>query len=242
VTDKLYEVVQFGLQGPPGAPSTVPGPTGPAGVGNTTLLADYALPNVGQLAVANVATTAAMVPGQVVAIDQLGALQVIGVVDPTHVNLKNLGYPGNADPGTVAPTGSLVAPSGKQGPAGPTGVKGDTGPQGPAGAGGGSAIVNAIATGDVTLNPFPNQLQLVDTTSASVTVTANAAATVSNVVNVVWAKGGTAPTFAGGGPLVRNPETGAWDTAYAFGPLERQVQWTLFDFGTPDGLRWEVTG
>lgn len=101
------------------------------------------MPAVSGTVVVEVLDTSWMVPeegaayGQALAIQFAGTLLVTNVIDGTHVELLNLGYTGNAAPGTVIPSGSKVSPSGVEGPAG-------------ADAGNAFLIVNNLSEGDLT--------------------------------------------------------------------------------------------
>lgn len=61
---------------------------------------------------------AGQVDGQVIAVEFAGSFLATSVIDSTHVELYNLGYPNNAPAGTVIPVGSAVGVGGIQGDAG----------------------------------------------------------------------------------------------------------------------------
>ncbi len=106
----------------------VPSTPGTAGKNAYTLTtADFVQPAVGNNVLVSVANSAWMAVQQVVFVEDGGYCLVNAVPSTTSVELKNLGYLGNANPGDTIPSGSLVTAGGFQGP---------IGPEGPAGAGG----------------------------------------------------------------------------------------------------------
>ena len=112
----------------------IPGPEGPAGADGadgtdgisavTTLTAAYTMPAELGSAVATVASTAGLSIGETVFVQALGTLQVTAIGSSVLVTLKNLedtansAYTSNFAPGTIAPIGSRVVPTGLQGPSG----------------------------------------------------------------------------------------------------------------------------
>lgn len=75
---------------------------------------------------ATLASTASLVIGENVFVQGLGTLQVTAILSTVQATLKNLkdaatsAYASNAAPGTIAPTGSRVGPTGVQGTTGAT--------------------------------------------------------------------------------------------------------------------------
>ena len=138
-----------GSTGPQGPTGPSDGPTGPTGVAGTnginaftTTTADFLQPNSGENVTISVADTSWMAEGQIIYIADGNYYQVIEVLSPTSVEVKNLDYPGSAIGGTTILHDSLVTPAGMlgpkgddgdQGPVGPAGSLGSTGPQGPQG-------------------------------------------------------------------------------------------------------------
>lgn len=129
----------------PGVPGTdgAPGQNGADGINAFTFTtAAFTMPAVSGTVVVEVLNTSWIVPeegaayGQALAVQFAGTLLVTNVIDGTHVELLNLGYTGNAAPGSVIPSGSKVSPSGVEGPAG-------------ADAGNAFLIVNNLSEGDL---------------------------------------------------------------------------------------------
>jgi hypothetical protein len=105
----------------------VPGPPGPPGAPGTNAYtvttADFVQPAVGVSITVEVGSSVWTVAGQPVYVGGGGgAYEVTGVVDATHVTIKNLGEPGNAAPGVTIFSGAGMSPEGLQGPAGANGV------------------------------------------------------------------------------------------------------------------------
>lgn len=112
----------------------IPGPTGPAGGDGddgadgvspvTTLSVAYTMPGEGATSNATVASTAGLILGENVFVQNLGILKITGIVSANVVTLQNVEntasslYTDNAAPGTIAPISSRVGPAGVQGPAG----------------------------------------------------------------------------------------------------------------------------
>jgi hypothetical protein len=115
----------------------IPGPPGPAGTPATNgtdgqsaysfLLSEFTQPAVGGSGVAEMDSTAWIVPssdvggagqvdGTLVLVQFLGYFLVSDIIDANHVILFNLGYPNSAPAGTPAPSGSRVGVGGRQGP------------------------------------------------------------------------------------------------------------------------------
>lgn len=110
-----------GVQGEPGANGT----NGTDGINAFTIVtSDFVMPAIGGTVVVEVESTAWMVGeqgavyGQALAIEFAGTLLITAIVDPTHVTIINLGYTGNAAPGSAIPAGARVGASGVEGPAG----------------------------------------------------------------------------------------------------------------------------
>lgn len=80
------------------------------------------MPAIGGTVIAEVDSTAWMVPqegsvyGQALAVQFAGTLLVAAVIDATHVELFNPGYSGNAIAGALIPIGARVGVSGTQAP------------------------------------------------------------------------------------------------------------------------------
>lgn len=116
-----------GGQGPPGPV----GPTGPAGATGidgidafSFTTGDFTQPAVSGNVTVSVANSMWMAPGQIVFMTGGGYYSVSSVPNSFSVQLMNLGYPGNAAPGSTVANGTKVCPAG---------VRGATGADGPAG-------------------------------------------------------------------------------------------------------------
>jgi hypothetical protein len=123
-----------GPQGPQGAFGGPTGPTGAAGTEGinafTTTMADYMQPNSGENVTISVVETAWMAYNQIIYIYDGNYYQVIDILSPTSVELKNLDYPGAAIAGTTILNSSAVSPGGMIGPKGDYGEAGPIGPTG----------------------------------------------------------------------------------------------------------------
>lgn len=108
----------------------IPGPAGVNGANGTngvdgispftTSTANFIMPAVNGNGTLNVVTNKWMVSGETIFLETGGYLQVLGLpigID-TQAAVKNLGYPGNAAPATVIPSGSGVTVVGARGPIG----------------------------------------------------------------------------------------------------------------------------
>lgn len=95
----------------------------------SVLLSPFLMPAVEGTGVAEIADTAwivasdniglgSQVNGQVLVVQYLGSFLVKQIVDATHVELYNLGYPLNAPAGVLAPAGSTVSVGGLMGESG----------------------------------------------------------------------------------------------------------------------------
>ncbi|MBV8120410.1 MAG: collagen-like protein, partial [Alphaproteobacteria bacterium] len=121
-----------GIQGVPGEQ----GPQGPAGLtGYSRLMEVFRMPSIGFNDFCLVENYDAFAQGMILHLDGLGWLDVIAMYPALNrLQLRNTGYPGNAEPGTVAPVGRLVASAGPMGPQsivpGPPGPQGDKGEKG----------------------------------------------------------------------------------------------------------------
>jgi len=113
----------------------VPGPQGPAGTNGsngtngadafTTLTANFTVPAIGGTAVATVGSTAWMVIGQPLFLQNGGVFYVTAIGGATSVTLQNpAAETGNVAAATVVATGNRVAPSGFKGAAGSGGSSG----------------------------------------------------------------------------------------------------------------------
>lgn len=112
----------------------IPGPTGADGADGTdgadgisavtTLTVAFTMPAEGASAAATMASTAGLVIGENVFVQSLGTLEVTAIGSAITATLKNIEdtalmyYTSNAAPGTIAPIGSRIGPTGLQGPAG----------------------------------------------------------------------------------------------------------------------------
>lgn len=91
----------------------------------TTLTAAFTVPVIGLTAIATVGSTAWMVPGAPVALQNAGIFYVASVTDSTHVVLTNpAAETGNVAAATVIPIASKLAPAGFKGAAGAAGGAG----------------------------------------------------------------------------------------------------------------------
>jgi hypothetical protein len=98
-----------GLEGDAG----LAGDDGTNGIDSFTFTtADFTMPAASGTEVVEVANTDWMVVGQPIFVQVAGMMQVVSIVDGTHVELENLGYSQNAAGGTNIPSGSGVAPGG----------------------------------------------------------------------------------------------------------------------------------
>ena len=118
------------LPGPRGNTGTA-GTNGTDGVSAfTTLTADFTMPAELGTAVATVANTTWMTPGNTYYLQGAGWLQVTAIGSATSVTLMNLedaatgAYPGNVAPATVIASASKIVAAGIQGPAGDDGSSG----------------------------------------------------------------------------------------------------------------------
>lgn len=114
----------------------IPGPTGPPGenaFGETSPTTGFTMPAVGNLAIVHfvVGTIDWAIVNQTVYISTAGYFLVNTLNGPNEMLLQNLGYAGNASPGTVIGTSLKISPAGPQGATGtlnsisPTTTKGD---------------------------------------------------------------------------------------------------------------------
>lgn len=113
----------------------VPGPPGPSGTNGTngtngidaftTLTANFTVPAIAATATATVGTTAWMVQGQPIYLQNGGVFYVSSITDGTHVVLQNpAAETGNVAAGTIVAIGNRLAPSGFKGAAGTSGAGG----------------------------------------------------------------------------------------------------------------------
>ena len=128
------------------------GSAGPAGLNAFTITTfNFTQPAVNATTTISVQNTQWMQPGQPIYIASAGYYEVVVAPTLQTVDIKNLGYTGNATPGSIILSGSGVSPSGRiglQGSAGATGPAGGLGPTGVAGATGSTGAVGpAGATG-----------------------------------------------------------------------------------------------
>ena len=128
------------------------GSAGPAGLNAFTITTfNFTQPAVNATTTISVQNTQWMQAGQPIYIASAGYYEVVVATTLQTVDVKNLGYPGNAAPGSIILGGSGVSPSGRiglQGSAGATGPAGGLGPTGVAGATGSTGAVGpAGATG-----------------------------------------------------------------------------------------------
>lgn len=139
-----------GIQGPVGpqgerGPQGIQGVEGERGIqgdpgvnGYTELVGAFTMPDVGGASFCLVANYSSFAANMIVFVASLGWLDVVDIYPALNrLLLRNIGYPGNAIVGTIAPVGSLVngvGPQGPQsivpGPPGPQGVQGERGIQG----------------------------------------------------------------------------------------------------------------
>ena len=118
--------------GPTGATGPT-GVTGPTGQGAYTLTsANFVQPAVNSTVSVQVeANNTWVVGGEIVYLNNGGYYLVVGAPpDLTHIVLKNLGYTGNASPGTTIDFPTGITPAGIIGATGATGSTGSTGPSG----------------------------------------------------------------------------------------------------------------
>lgn len=83
-----------------------------------TVTAPFTMPAVGSNVLVLVTDNTWMAPGEVIFIEGAGYVEVVSLAGTTGVTVKNLGYTGNATPGTVIGIGEKVVPGGLQGPPG----------------------------------------------------------------------------------------------------------------------------
>lgn len=111
--------------------------TGPATVvtlpGGVETTAGFTMPAVGSNVSISMVTTAGLVAGEVLYLQDAGYLEIVSVDDLTTITGQNIGDVRNAAPGTAIGSGRKLQGSGPQGPAGADGSDGDTGPTGPSG-------------------------------------------------------------------------------------------------------------
>jgi hypothetical protein len=131
VSLKWSLMARIGLTGPQGIQGQQgeQGEVGPTGY--SELLGAFTMPEVGDGNFADVANYLSFARDMIVFVAGLGWLDVVEVYPAiSRVQLRNLGYPGNAAPGTEAPIGALVVAAGPQGPQsivpGPPGPPGET--------------------------------------------------------------------------------------------------------------------
>lgn len=106
-------------------PGGLRGIAGAAGVSAYSLVAaPFTVPAVNGADLLAVDETSWIVDGQVLFVQNLGYVQVSGTPNATHVNVVNLGYPGNAAPASVIAIGNLVSAGGLRGPTGNNGTDG----------------------------------------------------------------------------------------------------------------------
>ncbi len=137
-----------GSQGPPGAqgaqgvggPQGPLGPPGPAGTSVATqTAANFNQPAVGANVVVSLVQPIGIAQGLILYIagtTQIGGYYRVVSMVGAQATIDNLGYAGNAPPGTLIPAGSEVGATGPQGPQGlqgPQGIQGVQGIQGPPG-------------------------------------------------------------------------------------------------------------
>lgn len=118
------EVVTQNIPGPTGSNGT-DGEDGTDGISAvTTLTVAFTMPAELASDTATMATTDGLVIGENVYVQSLGTLQVTAITSSVQATLKNVedaatsAYDENAAPGTIAPVGSRVGPTGLQGPEG----------------------------------------------------------------------------------------------------------------------------
>jgi len=111
-------------QGVVPGPQGEPGANGAPGTGAnafTLTNAAFTMPAVSATVAVAVLSTAWMATGQVVYVQSAGYFLVASIQDATDVIFNNLGYTGNAAPGTVIASVQPVTPGGLVGPAGSAG-------------------------------------------------------------------------------------------------------------------------
>lgn len=105
------------------------GPVGPAGVNAySTTIGSNTQPAVGSSINVRMSSNGTWATvGQIVYVAGGGFYEVLSPLASPFVTLKNLGYTGNASPGTSIASGAQVSPAGPIGPTGATGAAGATG-------------------------------------------------------------------------------------------------------------------
>lgn len=81
----------------------------------TLTTASFVQPSVNGLVNISVVSSAWVANGQYLFVSVAGNFQVTNLFDATHIQIKNLGYTGNAAPTTVIPAPQQVSPSGQKG-------------------------------------------------------------------------------------------------------------------------------
>lgn len=113
-------------------------PTSPAGLPGknayTFLTASFTMPAVGNNVTITVSNSGQFgnrwaVVGEPIFIENARFFQVVALVGTNQITVTNLGYSGNATPGTTIPANGFVTPTG---PIGPTGLTGSNGVNGTA--------------------------------------------------------------------------------------------------------------
>lgn len=117
--------------------------TGPATVvtlpGGVETTAGFTMPAVGSNVSISMVTTAGLVAGEVLFLQDAGYIEIISVDGLTTITGQNIGDVRNAAPGTAIGSGRKLQGAGPQGPAGAdgadgtNGTNGETGPTGPSG-------------------------------------------------------------------------------------------------------------
>lgn len=120
--------------------------TGPATVvtlpGGVETTAGFTMPAVGSNVSISMVTTAGLVAGQVLYLQDAGYMEIVSVDNLTTITGQNIGDVRNAAPGTAIGSGRKLQSAGPQGPAGAdgadgtngtNGTNGETGPTGPSG-------------------------------------------------------------------------------------------------------------
>lgn len=105
----------------------------PGGVETT---AGFTMPAIGATVSIEMITTAGLVAGQVLFLEDAGYMEIVSVDNLTTITGQNIGDVRNAAPGTAIGSGRKLQSAGPQGPAGADGSDGsdgETGPTGPSG-------------------------------------------------------------------------------------------------------------
>lgn len=135
--------------------------------GYTLTTQNFVQPAIGNSVDIQVQSSNWMVGTQIVYIDNAGYFEVSSVPDSTDAVLINLGYAGNATPGTTIAFPVGVGPGGIQGATGPTGPSG--GPTGPTGATGPNGVLDAFtfANSGVTMTSSYQTITTIGATATS---------------------------------------------------------------------------